>query len=101
LYSTALVEPVVSTMAPKFARTIIKRHLTRIINLVETYKSTEMTLEAFIEVEKLEEKLDGFYKTYEIFSKRIQAEIYKEGEDLEEFNADITTRYQTKSFHIY
>jgi hypothetical protein len=51
-------------MAPHYARTIIKRHITRISNLVETYKSTEMTLEAFIEVEKLEKKLDGFYKTY-------------------------------------
>ncbi|EFX63008.1 hypothetical protein DAPPUDRAFT_269242 [Daphnia pulex] len=77
------------------------QHITRIINLVETYKSTEMTLEAFIEVEKLEEKLDGFYKTYEIFSKRIQAEMYKEGVDQATIDADFDTMIQTMDEVIF
>ncbi|EFX83561.1 hypothetical protein DAPPUDRAFT_100137 [Daphnia pulex] len=82
-------------MAPNYARTIIKRHLTRIVKLAKAYKTTDMTLEAFNEVEKLEKKLDGFHKTYEIFSKRIQDAMYKEGVDQATIDADFDTIIQT------
>ncbi|EFX62155.1 hypothetical protein DAPPUDRAFT_270910 [Daphnia pulex] len=93
----ALVEPIVSKMAPKFARTIIKRHLTRIIHLAEAYETTVMTSEAFKEAVKLEKKLNGFLKTYEIFSERIQDAMYTdEDADQEMHDADVNTMYQTK-----
>jgi hypothetical protein len=80
-------------MAPKFARTIIKRHLTRIINLAEAYETTVMTSEAFSEAEKLEKKLNGFHKTYEIFSIRILEE--EDYIDEATFEADVNTMEQT------
>jgi hypothetical protein len=88
-------------MAPNYARTIIKRHLTRIINLAKAYKTTDMTLEGFIKVKKLEKKLDGFHKTYEIFSKRIQDEMYKEGVDQATIDADFNTMIQTMDEVIF
>jgi hypothetical protein len=70
--------------------------LTTFIKRIEAYQTSNMTLQAFVDIEGLEEMLEDTYEDYRALSKNIQEELKLANADQAEYDAESKTVIQTE-----